>query len=167
MIELPTRTDAFIILALGTWVLGAFVMAVIIAIGMFQHGRWEFELGMALAILILAGAVVLRGWLWNLRGVEVLEISTKGLRIRKEGSFWMPVFDIRTEDMDGITAEEYVWFRASFLYRISGGPIRIGYLGRAYCIGDKRSVKEAEPIVERLRALLKEARRIHMEDLRD
>lgn len=139
---------------LPVWLVGAALMSGMLLYGQVTEPAKYPELWLLLAGILAVSTFVLRIWLWHLRGKEVVSAYRLHIDIERRGSFLYPPRSIAVDEIDAIgtaiSNETPRWIR---WWGLSGGRVRIAYLGRSVLFGQDLPQKMAEDIVQELNDL--------------
>jgi len=143
-VEFRKMTNWPFTIFIGLWIIGWFAILGTIFYGLIGTPDWINDLAFEIVLILLSGIWVIDLFLWQIRGVEQFVINDR-IEIIKCGKLFKSVSKIDFIDFESITYDDYnttpFWIK---LFGLSGGKIRIKYLGRGIRFGQDISLIMAE-----------------------
>jgi hypothetical protein len=161
-IVIPAKRNWFIIIFIGAW-LGGWLMGEIFAIGavtrLFAGNPASLFILFWLIAWTVGGFFAFRTFLWNLKGKEVITVSSNQLKIDREGAllFKPKIYDlnevksIRVQDDNSGFGGLFVGRRNDFAGFNLTGTIRFDYGLQTVKFGNGIDEAEGKYIIEKLK----------------
>ena len=134
-VEFKIMTNWLFTIFIGLSIIVLFAILGTILYGLIGMPDRISDLAFVVVLLILIGVWIIDIFLWQIRGVEQFVITDR-IEIIKRGKLFKSVSKIDFIDVESITYDDYnttpFWIK---LFGLSGGKIRIKYLGRGIRFG--------------------------------
>lgn len=157
-ISIPTRHNPLILGLLGIWllcwILGGY--AVISSLFSLVGNGDTLSTIIWLAAWVIAGALVLTIWLWNLRGREIIRINSHDLHYRKNFVLFCRSREFDLEHVKNLRVNPALnislWLRSTMeFWGIGGGSILFDYGFSTWRFGVGLDEAEAKYIIDLIR----------------
>jgi hypothetical protein len=149
-VEFKKRTNWPFAIFMGLSIIVLFAILGTILYGLIGMPDRISDLAYVVVILILIGIWIVDVFLWQIRGVEQFVITNR-IEIIKRGKLFKSVSKIDFIDFESITYDDDKTTPFSIkLYGLSGGKIRIKYLGRGIRFGQDISLIMAEIVAKEI-----------------
>ncbi len=152
--RLEKDTNWMLVFFLTAWLIIWVIMVGFMGFGLITSPTRFPELWLGLLAIIAAGVFVLRAWLWQVRGVEMISAFHDRIEIKKLGSFAFRKPCIVIHELDGIGAsadDQTMWWLK--WWGFEGGTIHVDFLGRSLRCGRDLSLGRARSIARELNTL--------------
>ena len=152
--RLEKDTNWILVFGLTAWLVVWVIMVGFMGFGLVTSPTRFPELWLGLVAIIGFGLFMLRTWLWQVRGVEVISAFGNRIEISRLGSFAYGKPSIAIQDLDGIGAssddQTLGWMK---WWGFEGGTIHVDFLGRSIRCGQDLSLGRARSIARELNAV--------------
>ena len=131
------------------WSLFCVAMITVLFVGFYQNPERIGDLIWLLFVLLFALGIAFSYVRWQLYGVEKLIVTKTHIEFHKLGSFFNSKFQISYSELDGISffSSKNTLPILKF-WGITGGQVKIEFLGRRKMFGQDLSALEAKKIVK-------------------
>ncbi len=157
-IIIKRRRNWGIALYTGFWILGCFGILITVSISLLflNRSRLTVEIVFLMLLFLIPSLVVVKIFLWNLRGKEKISIQDGILKIEKLGTILKVPKYFKIRELDTLSFEK----ETSFLWKpsiwgLTGGNIHFNYIYKKKSFGQTVDEFEAIKIIEKINSIIK------------
>lgn len=154
-IAIPKKTNWFVTIFLGFWILLWIIAMTTIAYGLITTPSRIEDLIFIWIFFFLAGLFCIHIFFWQVLGTEILVIDNENLVVRKRGALINFSKRIEKKIIDNVSYDDDKhtpgWIK---FWGLGGGKLIVEYLGRRIRLGQNLTGEEAEKLCEQLKQIL-------------
>lgn len=164
-ILLKRRPNWAIVIYTGIWLLAATGIFITLTFGVLTNPRKvDFFLIFTILLLIICGSLILKIFLWNLRGKEKLTITDKELVLEKLGTIFSTQKKYEIELVSNFSLNKNIdnFFSSIFrptIWGLRGGKIVFKYQEKSIYLGQTLDATESQKLIDKLNEKLQATNR--------
>lgn len=152
-IIIKKKPNWLVLIMTGLWLIHWVVIITIIFYGIITDPeKFDEELFFAIFIMIVVGLLILKIFLWNLKGKEIVTINNNELIIKKAGTILSFPSKYRIDYLENISITENAttpkWIKTMGL---GGGQIEFIYLDNIKYFGQSLNDMDSSKIIQKMK----------------
>ena len=157
IIILKRKPSWLIVIYLGFWLIGWIAILLTITFGLIMNpDKFDLVIGLLMLVFSLSSLLIIKIFLWNLRGKEKLIITKDEFIIEKLGTFFTKPGKFQLDKMSEFSYAEQKFFSVrNNMWGLFGGNIEFKYLGKTILFGQNLNQKKAIQIIDQLNSIVK------------